>query len=89
MKVQARMIRAVVSLISTKNTMTTTTNRIVPITVKTTNGIKSAGLFFTAPTISKMEMIRVTTKETMDARTVALAASLAPKKKSKPFSYCY
>ena len=76
MKVQARMIRAVVSLISTKNTMATTTNRIVPITVKTTNGIKSAGLFFTAPTISKMETIRVTTKETVDAVTT----DFAPKK---------
>lgn len=62
MRAHARMTRTEGSVISTKNTMAITTNRIIPITDKTTYGIKSAGLLFTAPTTSKMEMIRTTTK---------------------------
>ena len=61
MRVQATMIRAPVSLISTMSTTSQTTIRIIPIIQLIMYGIKSAGLFFTAPTTSKMPMIRTTT----------------------------
>ncbi len=53
-----------------------TTNKTIPITEKTTYGIKSARMLFTAPMISKMETIAPITLEMM----VKMTTAFAPKK---------